>query len=364
MKLSVPDYILAIKPYVPGKPMKEVEREYGINNSIKLASNENPLGPSPMAIEAIKASMEEINRYPDGSGYYLIDRISEKLDVEPQNIVLGNGSDEIIGLLAHTLLQSGNEVIMPQSSFLMYEILVRSVGATPKFVPLKGLSIDLDGIRDRITPNTRMIFLTNPNNPTGEAINGKDVDFFLESLPPDIVVVIDEAYIEFIRDESCFSGITRIGSDQALVILRTFSKAYGLAGLRIGYGIMPGQLAGLLNRIRLPFNTNSLAQVGAIAALEDDKFLKKSIRLVHEGLDFFYSELDNLGIRYFPSQANFLLVDVCRNADEIFEAMLKLGVIVRSMVSYGYPEYIRVNVGLNEENSRFIASLKQVLSRD
>ena len=361
MNLSVPDYILSIKPYSPGKPLEELEREYGISDSIKLASNENPLGPSPMAAKAIRCAIEKLNRYPDGSGHDLIKRISEKLGVGPENIVLGNGSDEIIGMLTRVFLRPGDEAILPQPSFLMYDIMVRCAGAAPVYIPLKSLSIDLGGIKDRITPKTRMVFVCNPNNPTGTVVSKKDFGNFLESIPQQVVVVVDEAYIEFVRDENCAGSIDYLDSDRALITLRTFSKAYGLAGLRIGYGVMPEEITGLLNRVRQPFNANLLAQVGACAALKDETFLKKTISLVHEGLDFLYNSLDRLGIKYFPTQANFFLIDVGKDADEVFESMLRQGVIVRSMRSYGYPEYIRVNVGLAEENVRFIKALEKVI---
>lgn len=362
MNLSIPDYVLSIKPYVPGKPLGELEREYGIKKSIKLASNENPLGPSPMAVKAIQSALEKLNRYPDGSGYYLINRIAEKLKVSPGQILLGNGSDEIIGMLTHTFLKPGDEVLLPQPSFLIYDIMVRSAGATCVSVPLNSLSIDLKEIKKRLTSKSKMIFLCNPNNPTGTIIPKTDLENFLDSIPPEILVVVDEAYIEFVRDRNCACGIDYIDSKKPLVVLRTFSKAYGLAGLRIGYGVMPEEISGIINRIRLPFNTNSLAQAGATAALNDEKFINKTKKIIHEGLDFLYDALSRLGVKYFPTQANFFLIDVARNADEVFEKMLTHGVIVRSMTSYGYPEYIRVNVGLGDENKKFIKALDEVLA--
>ncbi len=361
MKLSIPDYILAIKPYSPGKPLEELEREYGISDSIKLASNENPLGPSPLAVKAIKDAIGKLNRYPDGSGHDLVRNIAEKLGVADGNIVLGNGSDEIIGMLTRALLRPGDEAIMPYPSFLMYNIMVCCAGATPIQVPLKSLSVDLDAIRDRISSRTRMIFICNPNNPTGTVISKKDFKDFLKSIPGEVLVVVDEAYIEFVRDKSCAISIDYLDSGIALVMLRTFSKAYGLAGLRIGYGIMPQEIASLLNRVRQPFNANSLAQVGAGAALEDKAFLKKTVSLVHEELDFLYTSLDRMNIKYFPTQANFFLIDVGKDADEVFEKMLKQGVIVRSMTSYVYPNYIRINVGLHEENVRFLNALEKII---
>jgi histidinol-phosphate aminotransferase len=361
MNLSIPDHILSIKPYVPGKPLEELEREYGIKKSIKLASNENPLGPSPMAVKAIQSALEKLNRYPDGSGYNLINRIAEKLKLSPENIVLGNGSDEIIGMLTHTLLKPGDEVILPHPSFLIYDIMVRCAGATCVNVPLNSLSIDLEEIKRSVTSKSRMVFLCNPNNPTGTIILKEEFESFLESIPPEIVVVLDEAYIEFVREQNCACGIDYIDSERPLVVLRTFSKVYGLAGLRIGYGVMSQEISGIINRIRLPFNTSSLAQAGAVAALDDEKFFKKTQELVHEGLDFMYSALDSLGIKYFTTQANFFLIDVKRDADEVFEKMLDHGVIVRSMTSYGYPHYIRVNAGLRDENAGFIKALDEVL---
>lgn len=362
MKLSVPDYILSIKPYTPGKPLEELEREYGIGDSIKLASNENPIGPSPMALAAIRESAKKLNRYPDGSGHDLIDKISNHIGFSAQHIVLGNGSDEIIGMLAFAMLQPGDEVILPVPSFLMYEIMVRCAGATPVFVPLASFSIDLQEIKKKITSNTRMIFLCNPNNPTGTVISKRDFENFINTIPSDVIVVVDEAYIEFVRDQNCAKSFEYLDNTTLLVTLRTFSKAYGLAGLRIGYGVMPVEMANILNRIRLPFNTNSLAQAGAVAALEDETFLEKVISLVHEGLDFLYDALDRLGVNYFPTQTNFFMIDVRKDADEIYENMLRQGVIVRSMKSYGYPKYIRINVGLHEENVRFLEALEKSLA--
>jgi len=361
MKPAVPDYILDLKPYKPGKPLEELEREYGISDSIKLASNENPLGPSPKALKAIKGALGNLHRYPDGSGFKLKRKISEKFGVDFDRVVLGNGSDEIIGMLTRAFLQPGDEVILPTPSFLMYAIMVRSAGAVPVYVPLKALSLDLEGMKSRINSNTRMVFICNPNNPTGTFISDRDFRGFLESVPQDLMVVADEAYIEFVRSAEAVSSIEYLKGGRKLVTLRTFSKAYGLAGLRIGFGVMPPEVADLLNRVRQPFNANSLAQAGALAALDDTVFFKKTLKLVHSGLDFLYRSLDNMGIEYFPSQANFFLVNVRQNADVVFEAMLKQGVIVRSMTEYGFPEFIRINVGLPAENDRFLKALAKVL---
>ncbi|MDA8141938.1 MAG: histidinol-phosphate transaminase [Desulfobacteraceae bacterium] len=361
MKLPIPDYIKGIAPYVPGKPIEELEREYGVSNSIKLASNENPLGPSPKALAAIGAATAKLHRYPDGAGYELTQRLSNYWKISPSQIVLGNGSDDLLGMLARILLQPGDEVLVPDPSFLMYTIVAQSAGAIPVKIPLKDLAIDLEGILDKVGPHTRMIFICNPNNPTGTVVGRSEFEAFLSALPQDVLVVVDEAYYEFVRDSRCASGISFLGSKPMVATLRTFSKAYGLAGLRVGYGVMDAALAELLQRVRMPFNVNSLAQVGATAALDDEAFLKKSLEVVHQGLDFLYAQLKKRGLRSYASQANFFLIDVQRPADEVFERLLHHGVIVRSMRAYGYPRFIRLSVGLPEENQRFLTALDQVL---
>ncbi|MFH1102695.1 MAG: histidinol-phosphate transaminase [Pseudomonadota bacterium] len=360
LKLIVPDYIRSIQPYAPGKPIEEVEREYGIIGAAKLASNENPLGPSPKAVEAIIKALPDLNRYPDGSGKALVEKLATVLRAAPENIVLGNGSDEIIGMLAKAFLRCGDEAILPRPSFLMYDIMIRSVGALPREVPLIGYETDLKGTALRITPKTRMIFLNNPHNPAGTIISKTDFDSFLNTVPEGVVIVVDEAYIEFVRDHRCLNSLHYQGLGKPVVTLRTFSKAYGLAGLRIGYGVMDPEIAELLNRIRQPFNANSLAQAAASAALDDLSFVEKTVALVHSEIDFLYESLSTLGVRYFPTQANYLLLDVEGNADEMFAEMLKKGIIVRSMTSYGYPNYIRVSVGLHDQNIRFIEALKNL----
>lgn len=366
MNMNVPDYILKLKPYKPGKPIEELEREYGIKNSIKLASNENPLGPPQSALEAITQAMKNIHRYPDGSGFYLTQKLAQKNNVKPENIVLGNGSDDIIGLLTRAFLAPGDEAIMTLPSFLMYEIMVTSTGATSVFVPLSGaessFSIDLNGIVSLISPKTRMIFLTNPNNPTGTVIKKDEFEAFCTKVPKDIVLVLDEAYIEFVQDDQCMMGSDYIDQDRPVVVLRTFSKAYGLAGMRVGYGIMDRDIAQVLNRVRMPFNVNSLAQAAALAALDDDVYLKQSLDVIKDGLTYLYGELDKMGITYFKTQSNFFLIDVKTASDEIFERLLREGVIVRSMTSYGFPRYIRVTVGLPEENQRFIRAFEKVMN--
>jgi histidinol-phosphate aminotransferase len=361
MKLKIPDYILDIAPYVPGKPIEELEREYGIGNSIKLASNENPLGPSPKAMDAISRQVAGLHRYPDGAGHVLLNKLAAKLDVLPGQIVMGNGSDDILGLLSRALLQPGDEAIIPTPSFLMYLIVTQSAGAVPVQIPLKDMGIDLDEILRRVTSRTRLIFICNPNNPTGTMVTQAAFEAFLAALPAGVAVVLDEAYIEFVRDPSCARGLSFLSGEPTVVTLRTFSKIYGLAGLRVGYGVMPEPLAQLLNRIRMPFNVNSLAQVAAVAALDDTEFFDKTTALIHDGLDFLFAELGNRGLRCFPTQTNFFLIDMQHDAKAVFERFLRQGVIVRAMSAYGFPNYIRINVGLPEENRRFLAALDRVM---
>jgi histidinol-phosphate aminotransferase len=361
MKLSVPDYILSLKPYVAGKPIEELEREYGIKGAVKLASNENPLGPSPKALAAIRQTAESLHRYPNSGSYDLCQHLSRQLNINCENIVLGNGSDDLIAMLARVLLQPGDEAILPEPSFLFYEIVIKSAGAVPVGIPLKSKSTDLDGMLASIGPKTRLVFVNNPHNPTGSLITRQELDAFVAALPANIVLVIDEAYIEFVNDPSCPNSIDYLNSGKIVVGLRTFSKAYGLAGLRIGYGLMPSSFAEIVHRVRQPFNVNSLAQAAAIAALEDQEFLEKTVQLINAEMNFIYSALDELDIKYYRSSANFLLIQLGKNADEVFEDLLRLGVIVRSMTSYGYPDCIRVSVGHHSENLRFLAALEKIL---
>ena len=289
----------------PGKPLEELEREFGIKDAVKLASNENPLGPSPMALEAIRRSAEDLHRYPNSGSYDLCQHLAGQLNITCENIVLGNGSDDLIAMLARVLLQPGDEAVLPEPSFLFYEIVIQSSGAVPVGIPLKSGTTDLDGMLERIGPKTRLVFVNNPHNPTGSLITKQALDAFVEALPANIVLVIDEAYIEFVKDRRCPNSIDYLNSDKTVVGLRTFSKAYGLAGLRIGYGLMPAYLAELLHRVRQPFNVNSLAQAAAIAALEDQDFLEKTVQLVGDEMEFIYQALDELDIHYYRSICQF-----------------------------------------------------------
>lgn len=363
IKKLVPDHIESIVPYPPGKPLEELEREFGITDSIKLASNENPLGASPKSLEALREALAKLNRYPDGSGYYLRQRLADKFSLPFDGIVLGNGSNEIIELLIRTFLFADDEVILPEPSFLVYELAAQTVGGKAMSIPLQGFVIDLEHMLDAVSPRTKLVFINNPNNPTGTILHKSEFEAFLDKLPEDVIVVVDEAYIEFVRDPDSAQGfdyLDRGGSH--IVVLRTFSKAYGLAGLRIGYGVMEPRLADYLNRVRQPFNTSALAQIAALAALDDDAFFAKTLQTVWDGLEYLYQECESMGLRCLPTQTNFFLIEVPCDAKEVYQAMLRQGVIIRAMNAYGLNNYIRINVGLPEENRRFVTALKKVLN--
>lgn len=360
--ILVPEYIKDLVPYPPGKPLEELEREYGIKDAIKLASNENPLGPSPRACRAIEEALGKLNRYPDGSAYYLKNRLAERFGVSSQQIVLGNGSNELIEFLVRVLVRPGCEVISSTPSFLVYAKAVQAAGGENVVVPLRDSHHDLDAIRKAVTSGTRIIFLDNPNNPTGSVIGRRELDAFFPALPDDIVVVMDEAYMEFVQGGATPSGLEYLKNDGRVVTLRTFSKAYGLAGLRVGYGIMDAALAGYLERVRQPFNINSLAQAGALAALDDEEHLNKTLKTIWDGLSFLTDGLTGLGCHVFSSHANFLFVNVHRDAKMVYEGMLRQGVIIRAMTAYGFPDHIRITAGLPHENERCISALKRVLT--
>jgi len=361
MKRLTTEKIKKLVPYPPGKPIEELEREWGITGSIKLASNENPIGPSPMAVKAITENINKLNRYPDGSSYYLKKRLSEVFGLPPEQILTGNGSNELIELTIRSFLANGEEVIQAFPTFLVYEKVVNGAGGELISVPLKNFRISLDDILKAITPRTKIIFVNNPNNPTGSGIPKEDMLSFLKEVPQDIIIVIDEAYIEFASDKVA-NGLELLNERNRLIVLRTFSKLYGLAGLRIGYGFSSVEIVDYINRVRQPFNSNLLAQVAAISALDDRGFVSKTLELVSDGLQYLYNNLEEMGLEYIPTETNFFLIRVPSGGKNVFNLMLKEGVIIRSMDSYCLKDYIRINVGLPEENERFIKSLKKVLS--
>jgi histidinol-phosphate aminotransferase len=353
--------ILGLTPYPPGKPIEELTREYGIREVIKLASNENPLGPSSMALTAIRRALSQLHRYPDGSGYYLKQALGRILGITPAQILLGNGSNEIIELALKTFLTPGSEVISPFPSFLVYEKAVQAMDGKNILVPLRHFSIDLEAMQDRIGPRTRIIIINNPNNPTGTIVSKKEWERFLRAVPERILILLDEAYIDFVEDPDCPRGSDYLGSNKNLLVIRTFSKAYGLAGLRIGYGLTGIELADYINRVRQPFNVNALALAGALGALKDQAFYEKTRTLVRRGRESLEKELRRMGLFYIPSQTNFILIRVPQKGEAVYETMLHKGVIIRSMKSYGLEDYIRVNIGLPEENRRFLQVLKEVI---
>lgn len=364
MKLQVPKNIQAITPYPPGKPLDELEREYGVRNSIKLASNENPWGPSPKAIEAIRDALNDLNRYPDGSSYYLTHAIAKHFGVLPEEIVLGNGSNEVIEFLVKAFVGVDDEVITSHPSFLMYQKFVQVRGGKNLVLPLKDMAHDLQAIIESITDRTRLVFLDNPNNPTGTYIKPVDFYKFLSAMPEHVIVVLDEAYVDFMDlsyQVDIYSLIKNTTGRCPVVSLRTFSKAYGLSGLRIGFGLMAKEIADCLHKVRQPFNMNSLAQVAGVAAIEDTEFFKQTIEKTVNGRNQLMQDVDALGCKSYPSETNFFLIDVRGDADALYNAMLYKGVIVRSMRAYGFSRFIRITVGTEEENTRFVNALADCL---
>jgi len=353
-----------VRPYIPGKPIKEVERELGIENSLKMASNENAIGPSHMAIEAIVETLGDIHRYPDSGGFYLKQVLCPKLGVSENQVLFGNGSNEIIELVTRTFLCAGQEAIMAAPSFQVYDLLITVVGGIPKVVPLKDFQFDLDAILAAITPKTKLIFLDNPNNPVGCHISAEDFDRFINQVPEGVIVVADEAYYDFIEEESYPDSVSYIDKGCAVIVMRTFSKMYGLAGLRIGYGIAHRDAIAWMNKVRQPFNCNALAQAAAIGALKDDIYVRETKQYTKEGKKYLYAEFERLGLEYIPSATNFILFNTGRKGKELFLAMQKHGVIIRPMDSYNLPTFLRVTIGQEEENKRFIDALEKALSEN
>ena len=365
LKNIIPDNVAAITPYSAGKSLEELEREYGISGAIKLSSNENPWGPSPKAVRAIRSELLNLHRYPDGSCYALVNTLAVKLGVAPDEVILGNGSNEIIDFLVKAFVREGDEVVTSHPSYLMYQKFVQVRGGINYVVPLREMHHDLAVIKEMVSDKTRLIFIDNPNNPTGTAISPPEMYQFLSAIPESIIVVLDEAYIDYADKEQrldLYSLVRNKGGRCPVVFLRTFSKAYGLAGLRIGYALMAREIASCLQKVRQPFNINHMAQVGALAALGDEEYYERTISRTLEGRGFLTSEVQKLGCKSYPSQANFFLIDVRGDADLLYNAMLAKGVIVRSMTACGYDTFIRVTVGTEEENKRFLKSLAECLS--
>ena len=353
--------ILDIKPYVPGKPIEEVKRELGLDEVIKLASNENPLGASQAAKDALKEAAEDVHIYPDGNVYKLRRKLSAKLGVEEKELIFGNGSDEILIMLGQAFMEAGDEIIMAETTFSEYRFSANIMGGDIVQVPLKDYTHDLDAMADAVTAQTKMIFICNPNNPTGTMVSKGEVEDFLAKVPDDILVVFDEAYSEYAVSDDYPETVDYLSEHDNLIILRTFSKIYGLAGLRIGYGIADKEIVSYLDRVRQPFNIGALAQKAALASLEAEGHVAESIKYNEQGKEYLYQQFEELGLDYVPTQTNFILFDVARDNDKVFQKMLERGVIIRSMASYGYDTKIRVTIGLPKENRRFIKELKEVI---
>lgn len=364
-----PDYVRAIAPYQGGKPIAEVAREFGLDqaNITKLASNENPLGMPESARQAMLDAVAELGRYPDANGFDLKAAITAKYNVPQEWITLGNGSNDILELAAHAFVQPGQAIMYAQYSFLVYALAAQAVGARAIAVPAKDFGHDLDAMAKAITPDTRLIFIANPNNPTGTFLPAAAIEAFLKVVPPQVVVVLDEAYNEYLTPELQYESTEWVRTYPNLLVSRTMSKAYGLAGLRIGFGIAQPAVTDLLNRIRQPFNVNSLAQAAAIAALGDTAFLQKSAALNAAGYLQLTEFFDAAGLQYVPSFGNFVLVKVGNDdhaAARVNLALLKQGVIVRPVANYGLPQWLRISIGLPQENAIFIDALRAVLKID
>ena len=355
-----------LSPYVPGKPVEELAREFGLRpqDIVKLASNENPLGPSPRAIEAIKAALPEMTRYPDGNGFALKSSLSERLGVSPAMITLGNGSNDILELITRAFVGPQHEVVFSQHAFAVYPIVTQAVGARAVVVPARDWGHDLEAMAAAITPATRLVFIANPNNPTGTWIDAAALEAFLARVPEQVIVVLDEAYTEYVENGEVPNGMDYLARYPNLLVSRTFSKAYGLAALRVGYAVCQPAIADAMNRVRQPFNVNSLALAAAVATLADADYLAASCKVNREGMAQLEAGFAALGLSWIPSRGNFIAVDLGREASGIYQALLRQGVIVRPVGNYEMPNHLRVSIGLAQENQRFLDVLGQVLARE
>jgi len=362
MKKYIRECINRVKPYVPGKPIEEVERELSLAEVIKLASNEHPIGPSPKALRAIRKGLKNINRYPDASSFYLKRALAKHLKVEEKDLITGNGSDEIISIALRTFVGEGDEVVIAKPTFLMYEIASQIAGARIIQVPLKDYKYNLPAMLDEISSGTKMVFIANPDNPTGRYVTKRELSDFLKRVPKGVVVFLDEAYFEFAKNLKDYpDGLDYIEGMPNLIVSRTFSKAYGLSGLRVGYAVANPELISYLERVREPFNVNILAQYAGCAALEDKRFLKMTLDHVRREKEFLYSAFRAMNLRYIESATNFILFDAGMDCKVLFKKLLEKGVIVRDMKAWGWDTFIRVTIGTRRENLKFLNALKEVL---
>lgn len=357
----LPPWSSRIRPYPPGKPIEEVERELG-RSAIKLASNENPLGPSPKARDAIRKFLERLHFYPDGGAYYLRKKLAEIHGLDMDQIIVGAGSTDLIELVAKTFLSAGDEAITSESAFYMYRLAIEDMGAGLVLVPMRDMTFDLVAIAHAVTQRTKVIYLGNPNNPTGTMFTARELDGFLGALPPRVLVVLDEAYYEYVQRPDYSHSVDEVRAGRNIFVLRTFSKVHGLAGIRLGYGMGHPELIEGLNRIRSPFNASSVAQVAGLAALDDREHVARSVESNTREMKFVTEELTLLGIRYTPSVGNFLLMDTGRDCEEDFVRLLHEGIIVRPMKLYGFPTSLRATVGTHEDNEHFLEALRRVMT--
>lgn len=354
-----------LSPYVPGKPVDELARELGLDPAqiIKLASNENPLGASPRALEAIRGELAELTRYPDGNGFDLKQRLAARCNVRASQVTLGNGSNDILELVARAYLAPGLNAVFSEYAFAIYPIVTQAVGADARVAPAKEWGHDLVAMLAAIDSNTRVVFVANPNNPTGTWFGPDALEAFLAAVPKDVLVVLDEAYIEYAAGAELPDGLNYLADFPNLLVSRTFSKAYGLASLRVGYALSTAQVADVLNRVRQPFNVNSLALTAACAALDDVEYVEKSRQLNEVGMEQLEGGLRLLGLKWIASKANFIAIDLEREAAPVYQGLLREGVIVRPVGGYGMPNHLRVSIGLPAENTRFLEALAKVLAR-
>ena len=361
LDLCVPG-VANLKPYIPGKPVIELERELGISDTIKLASNENPLGPPKAAKAVIHGQLDDLALYPDGSGFALINALAEKHGITSSCITLGNGSNDVLDMIGRTFLGTGKEAIFSEYAFAVYPIVTQAVGAKAQIASARDYGHDLDAMLELVNDNTRVMFIANPNNPTGTWLAKPALQSFLAQVPQHIIVVLDEAYIEYVQEEDYPDATQWLSEYDNLIVTRTFSKAYGLAALRVGYCLSHPDIANLLNRVRQPFNVNSLAQAAALAALQDQEHIRQSVANNIQGMAQYEAAFAEMGLEWIPSVGNFITVDLGRNASEVDKAMLTKGVITRPVANYGLPNHLRITVGLPEDNNRCIAALKEVLA--
>ncbi len=359
--LAVPG-VRQLIPYKPGKPVEELERELGIKEIVKLASNENPLGPGPKAIEAIQNTLPELARYPDGNAFHLKQAIADRYGVKTSQIVPGNGSNEILEILARTFLTPDQEVIFSQHAFAVYPLVTQAIGAVARVAPAKNYGHDLEAMAALITPQTRLVFIANPNNPTGTLLDASELESFIAALPGHVICVLDEAYYEFVDSELRADSVAWLARFPNLVITRTFSKAYGLAGLRCGFSLSSPIIADLMNRVRQPFNNNMLALAAARAALSDEAYLQQTLDVNRQGMQQLTTAFKDMNLNWIPSFGNFVSVDMNQTATPLYEKLLRQGVIVRPVANYEMPNHLRISIGTEAENQVFISALRTVLA--